>query len=78
MIRGNNETIKKGKPACKLGRVPSGNPLQRSQQRVVGSIEQVHHAILEGVAEAVVVVGGGVHVELVGVASVRGERRPLV
>ena len=58
--------------------MPSGNPPQRSQQRVVGPIEQVHHAILEGVAEAVVAVGGGVLVELVGVASVRGERRPLV
>ena len=42
------------------------------------SIEQVHHADLEGVAEVVVVVGGGVHVELVGVANVRGERLPLV
>ena len=57
--------------------MPSGNPLQRWQQRVVGLIEQVHHAHLEGVAEAVVVAGGGVRVEAVGVAGVRGEQRPL-
>ena len=58
--------------------MPSGNPLQRLQQRVVGPIEQVHHADLEGVAEVVVVAGGGVRVEAVGVAGVRGEQRPLV
>ena len=58
--------------------MPSGNPLQRSQQRVVGSIEQVHHAILEGVAEVVVVVGGDVRVEAVRVAGIRDEQLPLV
>ena len=58
--------------------MPSGNPPQRWQQRVVGPVEQVHHANLEGVAEVVVVAGGGVRVEPVGVAGVRDEQLPLV
>ena len=44
----------------------------------MGPVEQVHHANLEGVAEVVVVAGGGVRIEAVGVAGVRGEQRPLV
>ena len=42
------------------------------------SIEQVHHADLEGVAEVVVVVGGDVLVGAVGVADIRDEQLPLV
>ena len=42
------------------------------------SIEQVHHADLEGVAEVVVVVGGDVRVVAVGVAGISDEQRPLV
>ena len=58
--------------------MPSGDPPQRWQQRVEGPIERVHHANLEGVAEVVVVAGGGVRVEPIGVADVRGEQLPLV
>ena len=42
------------------------------------SIEQVHHADLEGVAEVVVVVGGDVRVGAVGVAGIRDEQLPPV
>ena len=52
------------------------SPALSAQRR--SSIEQVHHADLEGVAEVVVVVGGDVRVVAVGVAGIRDEQLPLV
>ena len=48
------------------------SPTLSAQRR--GSIEQVHHADLEGVAEMIVVVGGDVRVGAIGVAGIRGEQ----
>ena len=50
--------------------------LPNVDSRVVGSIERVHHADLEGVAEVVVVVGGDVRVVAVEVAGIVVKQLP--
>ena len=59
-----------------MGAMWKSSPTLSAQRR--SSIEQVHHADLEGVAEVVVVVGGHVRVGAVGVAGICDKQLPLV